>query len=221
MAQGNLGVLFNSLRGKAGSVVFSRSKDGTVVRPRVSSRNPRTPAQQLVRSALTKAAGSYKSLTAVNVAKWQAYATSVTKHDPRTGKTYNPSAIAIFVQFAAKYYQVTPAGTAPSTPPITSFNGDTVTCTAAGGAAKVAFTASAANTVGVTTELLLQPLKSQNRTPQPKGYRSKAFQVFVGAPPPVLNITVTPGWYVPAYRFVNTLTGQDTGLVILPAVQAT
>ena len=73
--------------------------------------------------------------------------------------------------------------------------------------------------LNVTTELLLQPLKSANRTPQPKGYRSKGFMAFTGttlsAP-----ITVPAGWYVPAYRFVNTLTGQDTGLVILPAVQA-
>ena len=45
MAQGSLGVLFNNISGKAGSVVFSRSKDGTVIRPRVTARNPRTAAQ--------------------------------------------------------------------------------------------------------------------------------------------------------------------------------
>ena len=44
MAQGDLGVLFNNLRGKAGSVVFARSKDGTVVKPRVHGKNPKTTA---------------------------------------------------------------------------------------------------------------------------------------------------------------------------------
>ena len=60
MAQGSLGVLFNDIRGKAGSVVFAHSKDGTVIRPRVTARNPRTAAQVAVRTNLSRAAGAYK-----------------------------------------------------------------------------------------------------------------------------------------------------------------
>jgi hypothetical protein len=220
MAQGNLGVLFNSLRGKAGSVVFARSKDGTVVRPRVSARNPQTPAQQAVRLALSKSATAYKNLTAAQVTAWTTYANNVTKHDPRTGKTYHPSAIAAFTSLAAKFLQVNPAGTVPLTPPVTGFAGDTITATAVGAAGKVTFTGSAANGLGITTELLLQPLKSQNRKPQPKGYRGKGFKAFA-AGSLTQDVLVPAGWYVPAYRFVYTATGQDTLLVILPAVQAT
>lgn len=221
MAQGNIGVLFNSLRGKAGSVVFANSKDGTVVRPRVSARNPQTPAQQAVRTALSKSAAAYKNLTSAQVAAWTAYANSITKHDPRTSKTYHPSPIAAFTSLASKFLQVAPTGTIPLTPPATAFAGDSITLTAVGASGKVNFTASAANAAGVTTELLLQPLKSQNRKAQPKGYRSKGFQVFATATPPPVAVSVAPGWYVPAYRFVNTATGQDTHIVILPAVQAT
>ncbi len=221
MAQGNLGVLFNNLRGKAGSVVFARSKDGTVIKPRVSARNPQTPAQVAVRVALSKSAGAYKNLTPAQVTAWVTYANNVTKRDPRTGKSYKPAAIASFTSLASKFLQVNPVGVIPVAPPAAAFTGDTITCTAAGGAGKVTFTASIANAANVTTEMLLQPLKSRNRTPQPKGYRSKGFQAFATAAPPPVNITVPAGWYVPAYRFVSIATGQVAGLVILPAVQAT
>ncbi len=220
MAQGSLGVLFNSLRGKAGSVVFARSKDGTVIKPRVSARNPRTPAQVAVRANLGKAAAAYKNMTPVQVSAWLNYAQSQTKHDTRTGKTYQPAAITAFTALASKFLQNNPTGIPPVTPPTAAFAGDIITVTAVGAAGKVTFTASAANTAGVTTELLLQPLKSRNRAPQIKGYRTKGFQAFpVGTL--TNNVTTAAGWYVPAYRFVSIATGQVSGTVILPAVQAT
>src|SRR5437870_102608 len=131
MAQGSLGVLFNSIRGKAGSVVFARSKDGTVIRPRVSARNPRTPAQVAVRVALSKSAAAYKTMTTAQVSNWQAYAITITKHDPRTGKSYFPSAMNAFTALAAKFLQVSPTGTIPLTTPASPFSGDTITATAA------------------------------------------------------------------------------------------
>jgi hypothetical protein len=218
MAQGNIGVLFNNLRGKAGSVEFAQSKDGTVVRPRVSARNPQTPAQQAVRLALSKSAAAYKNLTAAQVTAWTTYANSITKHDPRTGKSYHPTAISAFVALASKFLQVSPAGTVPVAPPAAAFAGDSITVTAVGAAGKVTFTGSASNAANVTTELLLQPLKSQNRKPQPNGYRNKGFKAFATGSL-TQDVVVPAGWYVPAVRFVNTATGQDTGLVVLPAVQ--
>ena len=95
-----------------------------------------------------------------------------------------------------------------------------MTITATGAAGQVTFTSSAANNTYTKTELLLQPLKSRNRTPQPKGYRSKGFVAFAAG---ALNSNVmTPaGWYYAAYRFVNSTTGQVTALVPLGYVQAT
>jgi len=178
MAQGNLGVLFNNLRGKSGSVVFARSKNGVIIKPRVSGRNPRTPAQVAVRLALSKAAAGYKNLTPAQVTAWQTYAAAQTKHDPRTGKTYNPAAVTAFTALASKFLQVAPTGVVPVTPPAAPFTGDNITATCVGAVGKVTFTGSAANAANITTELLLQPLKSRNRTPQPKGYRTKAFKAF-------------------------------------------
>jgi hypothetical protein len=221
MAQGNIGVLFNTLRGKAGSVVFARSKDGTVIRPRISGENPRTPAQLAVRDALSKAAKQYAVLTTVQVKQWFKYAQSITKHDPRTGKTYRPEAITAFTALASKFYQVTPAGTAPATPPATPFSGDTKTVTASAGTpGQIDFVASGANGTNISTELLLQPLVSQNRKPQQNGYRSKEYFHF--APGGLTeSIAVEPGWYAPAYRFVKTTTGQEAGFTALPVVQVT
>lgn len=218
MAQGDIGVLFNNLRGKAGSVVFARGKDGTVVRPRVTGRNPRTPAQVAVRANLAKAGIAYKNMTPAQLTAWRAYAESQTSHDPETGKTYAPSAISVFTGLASKFLQATPMGTIPMTPPTSSFGGDNITVTATGDPGVVTFQANTANAANVTTELLLQPLKSSARMPQPNGYRSKAFKAFAINQVDI-EIEATPGFYVPAYRFVNTLTGQDTGLIVLPMVQ--
>jgi len=44
------------LRGKAGNVVFVKSREGPLFKPRVSPTNPNTKNQAAVRSALTKAA---------------------------------------------------------------------------------------------------------------------------------------------------------------------
>src|SRR5882724_10228675 len=141
-------------------------------------------------------------MTAAQAAAWGNYASGQTKSDPRTGKSYHPSAITAFTALASKFLQVTPGGTIPLTPPATSFGGDTITLTAAGGAAKVTFTASGGNGTNIYTELLLQPLKSANRKPQPGGYRTKMFFSFsLGSPSQI--VTVPAGWYVPAYRFVN------------------
>ena len=218
MAQGSLGVLFNSIQGKAGSVVFAKTKDGTVIRPRVAGRNPKTAAQVAVRGNLGKAASAYKNMTPAQVTAWQTYAKTYTKHDSRTSKTYNSSAIAAFTSLSSKFLQVNPTGTIPLTPPTTAFGGDSIVVTATGGTGTVTFASAGTNAASVKTELLLQPLKSRNRTAQAKGYRSKGFAAF-GNGVTSQAVTVPAGFYVPAYRFVNTLTGQEVGMAILPVVQ--
>ncbi|RYG26440.1 hypothetical protein EON82_03335 [bacterium] len=81
-------------------------------------------------------------------------------------------------------------------------------------AGKVTFTASAANSTNVTTELLLQPLKNANRKPSSRGYRIKAYNSFA-AGTLTKDVTVPPGYYAAAYRFVSKTTGQSTPLVYL------
>jgi hypothetical protein len=218
MAQGSLGVLFNDLRGKAGGVVFTHSKDGTVVKPRTIPTNPQTPAQVAVRDKLTVAARTYRGLTLAQAAPWKAYALTLTRRDRRTGKSHHPTPLAAFNALAAKFLQINPHGTIPLVPPTTPFTGDTVTITAANEGDGITFTASAANATHVKTELLLQPLASPHRTPAKNGYRTQRFVAFATGSL-TFAINVPDGWYAPAYRFVNAQTGQDMGLVPLPLVQ--
>ena len=85
-----------------------------------------------------------------------------------------------------------------------------MTCTA--GTGQVTFTASGANYTGVTTELLLQPLKGKNRVPTAKAYRTKMFKAFATGSL-TQAVTVPAGYYAAAYRFVNSATGQMSALV--------
>ncbi len=218
MAKAELGVILQDLRGKAGNAVFSKSRDGIVLKPRVKGRNPNTAAQQAVRHALSTATSMFKNFTSAQNAAWSTYAQTITKHNPVTGKSYHPTAINAFTALAAKFLLVNPTGTVPTTPPATSFPGDTITLTTTGATGKVTFTASGANAANVKTELLLQPLASANRRPQRNGYRSKAYVAFASGSLS-FDVLVPAGYYAAAYRFVNALTGQETQLIPLPEQQ--
>ena len=218
MAKAELGVLLQDLRGKAGNVVFQKSSEGLIVRPRVRGTNPNTPAQIAVRSYLTRASQAYEVLTPVQVLAWKNYASTIVKHTG--GKSYSPTAINAFTELAAKFLQVNPTGTIPVAPPANPFSGDTITISATAAAGQVTFTASAANAANVKTEFLLQSLKNGNRKPQKNGYRSRGFFAFV-AGTLTHNVSVPSGYYAAAYRFVNSLTGQATEPVYLPVQQVT
>ncbi len=215
-----LSIAFEALRGKAGTVVVCKSRSGMFVRSRVTGKNPRTPAQAAIRTYMAKAATGYKNLTSAQVTNWQNYAQTITKVNPVTGQPYHPSAINAFTALAVKFLQVNPTGAVPTTPPSAAFNGDSLTVTTTGSTGKITFTATAANSPNTKTELLLQALPSRNRAPNPKAYRTKAFATFaLGSL--FVDITVPPGYYAAAYRFVNTLTGQETLLQPIPTQQVT
>lgn len=210
-----LSMAFEDLRGKDGNVVISKGRTGLMLRPRVRGRNPKSAAQLSVRAALGKASGTFKAFTPAQVAAWTAYAATIVKRNPITGKSYNPTPINAFVALASKFLQINPTGTIPLTPPAGPFTGDNITLTALGGTGKVTFTASAANSLSTKTELLLQPLKSKNRVPGSKGYRTKGFVAFA-AGSLSSDVNVPAGSYAAAFRFVNVTTGQETALQILP-----
>lgn len=199
----------NSIRGKMGTDVFTRARNGATSRIRVSGRNPKTGAQVAVRSNLTRAATAFKNLTPVQALQWNNYALTITRTNPVNGTTYNPSGISVFVQLASKFLQINPSGTIPVAPPTTGFFGDGISITATAGTGQVTFTASAANATNVRTELLVQNLRGRNRVPSAKGYRSRGFISFV-AGTLTATVNVSAGPVAVGYRFVNTLTGQAT-----------
>ncbi len=150
---------------------------------------------------------------------WNAFAATITKTNPITGKTYSPTGFNEFVALTTKFLQVTPAGTIPTTPPSRGFAGDAITilATAPSASGAIRFTASGANSANVKTEFLIQPLKNSNRTPSAKCYRSKGFFGFVSGTLSK-DIGLPQGSYAVGYRFVNAATGQETSPLYLAGV---
>ena len=205
------------LHGKAGNAVFVQTANGLILRPRTTPKNPRTMAQTANRAHFARAAELYKTLTMPQIMAWRAYALTVTKQDPRGGTPTHPTAYHAFVGLTNKYLQVHPAGTPPLNPPTAPFYGDGITVTAAGSSGQVTFTASGANAANVVTELLLQPLAHLARAPFADKYRPVSFTSFA-AGSLSFSASVAPGAVAPAFRFVNSATGQQSGITILTAV---
>lgn len=212
MAKFKLNGAFSGASGKLGNIVFGKAKGGyAVARDKGVTTNPKTAAQLSVRAAQTKSSQIYKNMTTAQVQAWTNYAATLPQVSKKSGIKRKVSAINAFCALADKFLQVNPAGTVPLTPPTTAFTGDNITLTATAGTGSITFTASAANAVGVKTELLLQPLKGKNRTPVAKGYRTKAFVAFVSGTLTSVQ-TVPTGYYAAGYRFVSIATGQETAI---------
>ncbi len=213
-----MNVLSDGLSGKAGSAVFVRTKNGVYLRSHIVPKNPRTASQSAVRGQFAHAVSLWRGLTPAQANAWRSYAQNVVRVDVTDGTSRQLSGYTAFMALATKFLQVQPHGAVPVNPPAFGFIGDLVFLVASGGAGAVTFTASSLNSFSVRSELLLQRVAWQTAVPKPNGYRTQAFVGFVGVP---LSATVTapPGWYVPAYRFVNILTGQSTDRIVLPVVQ--
>jgi hypothetical protein len=143
MAKAQLGVLIQDIRGKAGNTVFQKSKEGIIVKPRVSPANPDTAAQRSIRQNLTRCGAEWRTYSAIQVEAWKNYAQNIKKTNQVNGKKYSPNPFNAFVELAAKFLQVNPTGTIPSTPPTSSYYGDSIEITAAADTGKITFEASA------------------------------------------------------------------------------
>lgn len=214
-----LSMAFENMRGKTGALTVQGGVTGLRVKSNSPVRNPKTAAQQQVRQNLSRATEVFKTLTQAQFDQWKAYAQAHPRTDPVTGQTYVLAPSAIYNGLAAKLLQMNANATIPATPPVSPFGGDGVTFQATAGAGKITFTASRANTLGVTTEILLQPLKSPFRTPSSSAYRTKDFNVF--GPVLTLDVNVPPGYYAAAYRFVRIATGQASDTIPIGISQVT
>ena len=204
--------------GKAGGTVYTAGYSGPIAKAYVVGLDPHTPAQMAIRHWMALSAAAYQHLTLAQAAAWEVYAASATRHNPTTGAAYHPTAYNAFNALTVKFLQASGGGVVPVLPPGSAFAGDTIAVTAAGLSGSVKFTAGGANGANVTTEILLQALPSPRRKPNPDKYRTKGF-IHFGLGILDFGLPVAPGWYAPAYRFVNALTGQMTPLFALPIVQ--
>ena len=211
MAKISLSSDIDAMRGKIGDRVYTEARNGSTVRKRVVGTNPNTDAQNASRTRFTAASKQYKTMAAANVEMWQKYSKTVFTTDPITGKRYNPAPGTLFNGLSAKFLQINPQGIIPLTPPTSAFAGDLIKFQISTSPGHIDWIASASNSPNVKTELLLQTLPSQNRMPSLEKYVHAAFVAFgFGVS---YQLSVKPGIYAVAYRFVNTVTGQETNLV--------
>ena len=215
MAKAKLGVLFEELHGKVGNVVVEMIDGEANVRPLPKKNDPKTPLQLTARRNFSSASKLFKNtLTIEQQAAWRAYAKANPVLNIDSGKRRALNPVAMLNSLTSKFLQINPGGTPPVNPPAFGFGGDPLTLSVSTDDGAITFTASAANSAGVKTEILLQKVPTFGSPAYGKEYRSKEFVAFaVGSLSTTLFI---PGdYYAAAYRFVKVSTGQMTDLVPL------
>ena len=210
MAKAAFSAVISSVRGEVDETVFIQGRNGAIVRNKPTYGFPVTPNQRVTSNYFKAATTVYNTLTRPQVLAWNAYAATITRKDPLTGRQYHPTGQNVFMGLTCKFLQINPAGIVPLVPPSGAWIADRVTFTASAGVGTIALTASGANHAPTVTELLLQKLASVRRAPTDK-YISQAFVSFVVGGLSH-SLTASSGIYIPAYRFVNPLTGQMSDL---------
>lgn len=203
MAKAQLSVLLEDLSGKAGTAVFASTKFGTLVRARPTPNQPNSNAQQSARKWLTIAAETYKTLSPENVQAWEQF-----------GAPTQAANIA-FMSLSAKFLQIQAylgtSASLPLLPPTAPFQITPLDIQISGVSGNIQLSASANNPINTRTELLIQRLPNQNRTPKARSYKTAAFFNLRAGIPALYS--ASPGAYAVAIRYVKTTTGESTDLI--------
>lgn len=181
--------------------------------------NPRSPLQEAQRRRVAIVNTLWAALPLESIARWRAYAEgpSFQPLSPAQERSSRAaSGNALFKKLATKYLVVHGGFVAPTEPPAAPFLGDAIVVGVAGSALGAVFSASAPNSPGVLTELLLQRLPARHRLPKARDYRTLAFVEFAGGP---VSVPAAPGAYACAVRFVRADTGQESATVPLGTVE--
>lgn len=213
MARLRLAPFLEGMSGRMGGVVYKLTKFGTEMANFEAPSNPQTDSQNAVRNSFRKATQQWRTLTANQAEAWRTYASERYHEEEITEQRYRSTGFNAFVALACKWFAVNPnQATAPASPPATPYGGDTITVVPdAETPGVITFTASGANNASSTTALLVQKLSGPNSEPTPGAYTIKKYFKFeVGTL--ATDVTVAPGYYAVAYQFVNTSTGQMTGI---------
>lgn len=81
MAQVEMNPAFFGMRGAVGSVVFFSRNGKTFTRRRVPQRNPKTPAQMIIRNSMKQAVAEWRSMDREEKAIWN----RLGREEKRTG----------------------------------------------------------------------------------------------------------------------------------------
>ena len=203
--------------GSLANLTFVRQPDGTAsMRERKPGRDPRSPAQEARREAVRRVSRAWSLLSDPERAAWEAHALRMHELGPTPSLGRARAGYRVFSGLGLKALQVAPEGAVPSLPPAAAFYGDGARV-AAPAPSGVAFVASAPNSAGIVTELLLQPLASPGRKGEADKYRTRGFVALAYAGQEVVA-PCGPGVVLCAVRFVEAATGQASGLVPLGRV---
>jgi hypothetical protein len=217
MGKARLSMAFQDLRGGVGGVVCSKTRGGNVVKRKPRYRYPVQPSLREVQARMKEAMAVWSTLTWEQVEEWNAYARGLERVDSITGAEYSPSGINAFMGLSTKFLQVNPEEPIPLAPPTWEMQWDHPMVSATGGTGVVQYTASGPTPEGIVAELLAQPLLNQRRSPT-KFYKSQAFVSFTDEHPSA-QVTLAPGWYALAVRFVEVSTGRATLLTPMGRVE--
>jgi hypothetical protein len=122
-----IGLLSSAASGKLGGIVASHNRGGTYFRHHSIPVQPRTPSQTTNRAQLAGFSSAFKSLTAAQIAGWNALGSTVTLKS-KLGTTYNPTGQQLFVSCNRHLAQInistvlSTAPTIPSIPAISAFS---------------------------------------------------------------------------------------------------
>jgi len=113
-----LSALLTQTSGSLGGATGAQNRGGNYLRARVAPVQPRTVSQQAVRATLSSISATWKSLTALQIAGWNALAATITLKDP-LGNSYKPSGSQLYTgnninlsDVGASLITAAPAGTA-------------------------------------------------------------------------------------------------------------
>jgi hypothetical protein len=205
MARATLSVLLDNLTGSAGTITFYSRRGQTRIRARNKPTQPNTADQIQARQRMAAAAKAWLQLTPTQVLAWEDFAP-----DGQTGNT-------VFVGLATKFFQIASfSGTSPDfpqSPPSPPYSPTRLTIAVTPGAGQIELRATASNPAGTSTEVLIQPLLSPHRTPNPRNYKTRAFIDLVANQNTPADLA--PGTYAIATRQVRRATGESAPL--LPA----
>jgi hypothetical protein len=197
---------FGSISGRIGNLVVINYRDGrSAVRERVVPRNPRTPAQTAARERLALVQAAWSALSPPQIETWDAYARLVNRSLPATVRA--TSARNLFIALGTKVLQMDFTSAIPRSAPTDLFAGDSIPVITEAAGGQVVFSSEGQNGEGVATELLLASVAAYTSRPPLRAYRTKGFHQFA-AGAPTFTVSVQPGWYAPAIRFVRVATGQ-------------
>ena len=206
------------VRGKLGHAVHTKARSGKTLRGTAVPKRKATPAQTLQRSRMGRAAKAYKALTAPQLALWKAYAATLTKTDPVTGKHYTPAPGTVFNALVSKYQQVNTSPLFPPPPPTTPFAGDALAFVLSPDVGALYLTSTNANRADTITEFWLQSLGSEARRPSTTRYLQAGLIVFT-EDDLTTSLSLAPGWYSVAVSYVRLSTGQKTPRIALSTLK--